>query len=124
MITVAQRLAAAQRLLDGKVTDADGVWARAVVWILRVALEQQVDEVWQRASVPDMQAASMRAQLIVLRTVAGDVAADRAALLWHSLSHAAHHHDYELAPAVVELVRWQAEATEVVRLLRAGAPIR
>ncbi len=110
--SVAERLAAVDGLLDGSVTDAGGLWSRATAWILRIALEQVVDELWIRVA-PELMRCPMRAQLLALRTFAGPFTAARIATLWSALSHAAHHHDYELAPAVIELRRWREETARI-----------
>ncbi|WP_280481472.1 hypothetical protein [Nocardia cyriacigeorgica] len=110
--SVAERLAAVDGLLDGTVTDAGGLWSRATAWILRIALEQVVDELWIRVA-PELVRCPMRAQLLALRTFAGPLTAARIATLWSALSHAAHHHDYELAPGVTELRRWREETARI-----------
>nr|WP_054815170.1 hypothetical protein [Nocardia arizonensis] len=113
--TVVERFETVDRLLDGEVTDAGGVWSRATAWILRLALEQSVDELWAR-SAPELMRCPMRAQLLALRVFTGAETAAQVATLWSALSRAAHHHDYELAPSVTELRRWreQAEAIDVL----------
>ncbi|MBF6318786.1 hypothetical protein IU421_03620 [Nocardia cyriacigeorgica] len=116
--SVAERLAAVDGLLDGTVTDAGGLWSRATAWILRIALEQVVDELWMRVA-PELMRCPMRAQLLALRTFAGPLTAARIATLWSALSHAAHHHDYELAPGVTELRRWREETARIVEELAA-----
>ncbi|WP_256673804.1 hypothetical protein [Nocardia cyriacigeorgica] len=116
--TVGERLAAVDSLLDGAVTDAGGLWSRATAWILRIALEQVVDELWARVA-PELMRCPMRAQLLALRTFAGPLTAARIATLWSALSHAAHHHDYELAPGVTELRRWREETARIAAELAA-----
>jgi hypothetical protein len=111
--TVAQRLAAADELLRGTVTDAGGLWSRATVWILRITLEQAVDQLWLRVA-PPLARCSMRAQLLALQPYAGDDIATRIAALWSTLSRAGHHQDYELAPTVVELRGWYDDTARLV----------
>ncbi|HLS76657.1 MAG TPA: hypothetical protein VK083_07715 [Nocardia sp.] len=121
---VAERLATVDRLLDGEVTAADGVWSRATAWILRLALEQAVDELWHRVA-PELARCPMRAQLLALRIYAGPDLAAEVAALWAALSRAAHHHDYDLAPAVADLRRWREQtAARAAELHRAGRPVR
>jgi hypothetical protein len=120
--TVAQRLAAVDELLRGVVTDAGGLWSRAAVWILRIALEQSVDQVWLRLS-PVLATCSMRAQLLALEACAGADVAGRTATLWSTLSRAGHHQDYELAPTVTELRGWYDEtAVLTTELAGVGEP--
>ncbi|MEU6563629.1 hypothetical protein [Nocardia nova] len=123
--TVTERLDAAAELLDGTVTDAGGLWSRATVWILRIALEQAVDRLWARIS-PPLARCSMRAQLLALETCAGPELAGRVAGLWAVLSRSGHHLDSEPAPTVGELRDWYDEtawlAEELDRIGTAGVP--
>lgn len=116
---IGERLAAADRLLDGSVTAAGGVWSRATAWILRIALEQAVDDLWSRTE-PELARCPMRAQLLALRVVTDPFTAARIAALWTSLSHATHHHDYELAPGVTELRRWRDDTARIATELAAA----
>ncbi len=123
--TVRERLAAAAELLDGTVTDAGGLWSRATVWILRIALEQAVDGLWARIS-PPLARCSMRAQLLALETCAGPELAGSVAGLWAVLSRSGHHLDSEPAPTVDELRGWYDEtarlAGELDRIGVSGVP--
>ncbi|RDI53143.1 hypothetical protein [Nocardia mexicana] len=114
--TVAERLAAADELLRGSVTDAGGLWSRATVWILRIVLEQSIDQLWLRVA-PPLARCSMRAQLLALESYTGADTAARIAALWATLSRAGHHQDYELAPTVVELRGWYDETTRLTEEL-------
>lgn len=116
--SIGERLAAADRLLDGSVPAAGGVWSRATAWILRIALEQAVDDLWSRTE-PDLARCPMRAQLLALRVVTDPFTAARIATLWTALSHATHHHDYELAPGVTELRRWRDDTARIATELGA-----
>lgn len=109
---MAERLAVVDGLLDGSIPAAGAVWSRATAWILRIALEQSVDDLWARTE-PDLARCPMRAQLLALGVIADPPTAARVAALWTALSHAAHHHDYELAPSVTELRRWREETARV-----------
>lgn len=116
--SIGERLAAADRLLDGSVPAAGGVWSRATAWILRIALEQAVDDLWSRTE-PDLARCPMRAQLLALRVITDPFTAARIAALWTALSHATHHHDYELAPGVTELRRWRDDTARIATELAA-----
>lgn len=120
---MAQRLAAAAELLDGTVTDAGGVWSRATVWMLRIALEQSVDRLWAGIS-PPLARCSMRAQLLALDSCAGPDVAGRVAGLWAVLSRAGHHLDYEPAPSVAELRDWYERTAELAAELERIEPER
>ncbi|MCX4092119.1 hypothetical protein [Nocardia sp. alder85J] len=116
--TVPERLAAADDLLRGAVTDAGGLWSRATVWILRITLEQAIDQLWLRVA-PPLARCSMRAQLLALDAYTGPETAARISALWAVLSRAGHHHDYELAPTVEELRGWYEDTVRLVDLLEA-----
>ena len=111
--TVGQRLDAAAELLEGTVTDAGGLWSRATVWILRIALEQAVDRLWAQIA-PPLARCSMRAQLLALETCAGAELAGRVAGLWAVLSRSGHHLDSEPAPTADELRGWYDETARLV----------
>jgi hypothetical protein len=110
--TVAQRLEAADGLLRGTVTDAGGLWSRAAVWILRLALEQSIDQLWLSVA-PPLARCSMRAQLLALDSYAGPEASARTSALWATLSRVGHHQEYELAPTIVELRGWYDETARL-----------
>lgn len=114
--SVAERLEAADHLLSGAVSDAGGVWSRAVAWILRLALEQAVDELWAQIA-PELMRCPMRAQLLALRVYAGPETAGQVGALWAALSRAAHHLDYEMAPSVTDLRRWRDQTGELTTAL-------
>ncbi|MFD6388909.1 hypothetical protein ACWF9G_17165 [Nocardia sp. NPDC055029] len=114
--SVSERLEAAEHLLSGAVSDAGGVWSRAVAWILRLALEQAVDELWAQIA-PELMRCPMRAQLLALRVYAGPETAGQVGALWAALSRAAHHLDYEMAPSVTDLRRWRDQTADLARSL-------
>lgn len=93
-------LAAARALLS----DAPkGVWSRAAALTARQALETALDQMWARRA-PGLQDATARAQLACLTDYLGDEAlAAEVRFTWSALSHACHHHAYELAPTASEL---------------------
>ncbi|WP_231390296.1 hypothetical protein [Nocardia sp. CNY236] len=105
-------------LLAGSVTAAGGLWSRATAWILRIAVEQAVDDLWLGVA-PALVRCPMRAQLIALRAFAGPDVAAEVAVLWTALSRAAHHHDYELAPSVTDLRRWREQTIAIIARLDA-----
>ena len=96
-----------------------GLWPRASALLARQALEAGVLGLWNRRSL-DLQACSMPAQLICLRTYLGDAdLAARAAHAWSALRRACHHHAYELAPTAGELDAWLRVVGELIE--RAGS---
>ncbi|MBF6098304.1 hypothetical protein IU510_09470 [Nocardia cyriacigeorgica] len=112
LTAVHSRLHTADILITDAGADVGGMWPRAAAWMLRIAIEQAILELW-RAVSPQMERVTMRAQLLVLPKYIGEQAAAEARLLWSELSATAHHNDFELAPAVHELRRWQEAAHRV-----------
>jgi hypothetical protein len=99
-------LAAAHGLLRSGDAKTQGVWARAVAYLSRQALEAYLAELW-REKAPGTERASTRAQLICLPAfLQNDTLALKITYTWNALSHACHHHSYELAPTLSELTAW------------------
>lgn len=106
-------------LLSGRI-ELTGVWPRCVVWLLRLAIEHAVCELWTERQL-ELVSCSMRAQLLALPKFVDIETAHTAADLWYSLSRVAHHRDYELSPTVAELRDWHRSASEVCASLTAVA---
>jgi hypothetical protein len=92
-----------------------GLWPRASALLALQALELSLLRLWERRTL-DLQACSMRTQLICLRSYLDDDAqlAARTGHAWSALSRACHHHPYELAPTSVELQSWFAVVSELI----------
>lgn len=118
-----RRLSVAEALLRDPTLIEDGVWPRACTWLTRLALEHAIDDHWGTHR-PEIAEASRRAQLLVLRHTVDAEIGRQATELWHTLSRAAHHHAYELAPTVGELRRWHRGVVGVVRALEERAAAR
>jgi hypothetical protein len=103
----ADRLDLAEKLLDGG--RLAGVWPRCAAWMIRLAVEHEIDTVWRRRR-PEVLACNRRSQLLALGVVLDGEIQHRATALWTALSRAAHHHHYELAPTAAELRSWLREA--------------
>jgi hypothetical protein len=101
------RLDQTDNLLDG--CSPGGTWPRWAVWLIRLAVEHELDALWARRS-PAVTGCSRRAQLIALGVVLDNEIQHRVAELWNTLSRAAHHHHYEIAPTAAELRSWLGEA--------------
>jgi hypothetical protein len=116
-----RRLAVADRILaEPEIVEA-GAWPRACTWLIRLALEHALDDLWSRTN-PEVGAASRHAQLLTLtRTMDPDLGG-RTTVLWHTLSRAAHHHAYELAPTGDELRRWHGETRRIVDDVERSGP--
>ncbi len=108
-------LRAADDLLSAPAASLEGRWPLAVAILCRQALEGSMWELW-RAKAAGVEDASYRAQLLCLRTYLGDRdLAARIDHVWTALTHACHHHAYELPPTAVELARWYETVEEFVR---------
>ena len=106
-------------MADGLLRRADpataGLWPRASAILARQALEASVARLWDSRTL-DLQACSMRGQLICLRTYLGDPdLAARTGHAWSALSRACHHHPYELAPTTDELRGWLSVVGKLIQ---------
>lgn len=111
-------------LADGLLRRADpataGLWPRASAILALQALEASMSRLWARRT-PDLQACTVRGQLICLRTYLGDVdLAARAGHAWSALSRACHHHPYELAPTTDELNGWLSVVGKLIEKVGAA----
>ncbi|SFN48876.1 hypothetical protein SAMN05216207_101548 [Pseudonocardia ammonioxydans] len=112
-----RRLAVADRILNDPDLVEYGAWPRTCTWLVRLALEHGLDDFWA-AHNPAMAAVrSRRAQLLTLSLTVDPSLGARATELWHTLSRAAHHHAYELAPTGPELRAWHSEVLDVTQHL-------
>ncbi|MBO0853143.1 MAG: hypothetical protein J2P18_05175 [Nocardia sp.] len=117
------RLGTADKLITDATADLNGLWSRASAWMLRIALEQAIAELWKTVS-PRMTSVTKRAQLLVLSRYIGEPMAGEARLLWSELSAVTHHNDYELAPTVQQLRRWQESSDRVVTSIEGAVQTR
>jgi hypothetical protein len=118
-MTPRELLEQAARLLSHPTTDTRGRWPRACAWLIRLALEEALDQYWARV-LPAAAACPMRPQLLLLPSYADTSIAERACEAWAGLSRAAHHHAYELAPTAAELRGWHATVSQLARELGRG----
>jgi hypothetical protein len=117
--TPRELLRTADQLLGGEVSNTQGLWPRAVAFLIRLALERAVDELLDHEE-PAMRAVQVRsAKIICLPRYADAKVAAQVAYLWHELSRATHYQAYDLAPTAVELRRWHSEVAELVQLMGA-----
>jgi hypothetical protein len=115
-----RRLAVADRILKDPDLVEDGAWPRACTWLIRLALEHSLDDFWT-SSQPELAEVSRRAQLLTLTRTVDNGLGHRATNLWHTLSRAAHHHAYELAPTGPELRTWHTEVLGLAKALQGSA---
>jgi hypothetical protein len=111
-ISAADLLQAADDLLRSVVPSTRGIWPRAAAFLIRMALEQAIDELWAREQ-PSLADCSTRAQLLCLREWVGPAVAQRIAAAWTMLSRACHYHTYELAPTAGELRSWHDDVADL-----------
>ena len=109
----------ANRLLTDVVPGSRGRWPRCCAWLIRLALEQSLDEYWARV-LPEGAECSMRAQLLLLPRYADADTVEDAAETWLGLARVTHHHAYDLAPTAAELRRWYELVTSITARLRAS----
>lgn len=112
--TGGQLLDAAGELIGSVVPGTRGVWPRTAAFLIRLALEESLDELWAGVQ-PGLADCAMRAQILCLPAYAGEEVAGRAAAAWSGLSQACHYHAYELAPTAAELRHWHDEVAEIRR---------
>lgn len=114
----ARYLDVADDLLRKHQTWSTGLWSRTCAWLLRLALEATLGELWAREH-PAIALVTMRAQLLSLYHLRGfePQMAARAEYLWACLSRAVHHHPYELSPTATELRRWHEDVRSLALLI-------
>lgn len=105
MNTTAALLRYAEQVLDGTVAVERARASRAAAFLVRQALEEIVLERCRGLGL-NLERASMRSRLIILRELDDREAGEKAASAWNDLSHACHHHAYELAPTASEVRHW------------------
>ncbi len=99
-------LQAAERLLQQPgATGYRGWWPRAVVWLLRIQLEQDIEDYLQAHGIPADDLPG-RTRLLLLHGYLEPADVQHVTSAWYGLSHAGHHHAYELAPTHAELRGW------------------
>ncbi|WP_405921854.1 hypothetical protein [Streptomyces sp. NBC_00122] len=110
-------VAAADRLLTPPpgtmATLTPGLRARAAAALLRLALDEAMDDFWRSVS-PRMVHSRGRTKALCLEYVSPSVARQWYAV-WSALSAACHHHTYELPPTPAEVRAWHADVTELLR---------
>lgn len=112
-----RRLRQAETMLTGDTCLAN--WPRCATWLIRLALESALTQLWV-SRCPKLTECSTRAQLLALEKFSDTNTQYRTSELWYTLSRAAHHHHYELAPSTPEIREWLHQATEVLEHLEDG----
>ncbi len=107
-MTPTETLTLAQDLLERADAKTAGLWPRAAALLARQALEESLDAYWTSKGLP-LVSLSMRPQLICLeRYLDEPTLATSVNHAWSALTHACHHHPYELGPTAGELMQWIA----------------
>lgn len=101
-LSVEAALGYARDVLDGAVPMPRGRSTRAAAVLARQALEDALRARCRSAGF-DLDKATMRSRLIVLRVLVDQAAADAADVAWAGLSRACHQHAYELTPTTTEV---------------------
>jgi hypothetical protein len=97
-----QFLQYAEASLDGLVT-ASPRTSKIAAFLIRQALEAEVDAYCEFLIMPMSHPVRMRSRLAVLHALDQHGLARIAENAWNALSRACHHHAYELSPTVSEL---------------------
>ncbi|MEO6088266.1 MAG: hypothetical protein ABIQ18_34650 [Umezawaea sp.] len=113
---VSKRLSYADDLLSDERLPI-GIWPKCCAWLLRTAVERAIVALCVASYGAHL---STRAHLLTLSKYVDPNLAHATAALWYSLSRAAHHHDYELAPTADELRSWRSDAVQVTEGLLAA----
>lgn len=109
---------AARSVVNRPDPNMDGVWPRAAAFLARQALEDAIDEMWDR-NLPDLRHANRSTQLACLGYASPDRSlTDSIKIAWHALSRACHHHHYELAPTAPELEMWIEKVEQLIARIR------
>ncbi|MFC6882138.1 MULTISPECIES: hypothetical protein [Actinomadura] len=111
-------IAVADRIIRRELRVEEGASARTAAFLLRLALEREIDAYWESIGLGPVADNPMRPQLLCLAEYADAAVAARASSLWGQLSQACHYHAYELAPTSRELRRWHTEVSRLSARLR------
>src|SRR3954471_9196907 len=77
--------------------------ARQAARMAALLARQALEDVIESLCGPELTRATMRTRLVYVRVLVNAEIADRAGVAWHGLSHACHHHAYELSPTPGEV---------------------
>lgn len=93
-----------------------GLRARAAAALLRLALDEAMDDFWRSVS-PRMVHSRGRTKALCLDWYVSPSVARQWYVVWSALSAACHHHTYELPPTPAEVRAWHADVTELLRAI-------
>ncbi|MFD8631813.1 hypothetical protein [Streptomyces sp. NPDC059533] len=93
-----------------------GLRARAAAALLRLALDQAMDEFWRSVS-PRMVHSRGRTKALCLDWYVSPSVGRQWYVVWSALSAACHHHTYELPPTPAEVRAWHEDVTELLRAM-------
>ncbi|WP_326611129.1 hypothetical protein OG949_17265 [Streptomyces scopuliridis] len=92
-----------------------GLRARAAAILLRMALEQALDDFW--LGVTPRMTRKSRSRMLCLEWYVRPSVARQCYAVWAALSEACHHHRYELPPTPAEARAWHQDVSELLRVL-------
>ncbi|MEJ1107179.1 MULTISPECIES: hypothetical protein [unclassified Kribbella] len=110
-----QLLEHAKAILDGLLTSSPRT-TRIAAFLIRQALETEVDAYCEFLVMPIGHPVRMRSRLAVLHVLDQHGLARIAEYTWNALSRACHHHAYELSPTISELRHLHAEVARLASL--------
>lgn len=120
-MTPEQLVKQARKLVANATPGTAGLWPRAAALLARQALETAMDQLWH-ARASGVEQLSARGQLTCLPEYLRDAPlAGEVAFTWSALSHACHHHAYEMGPTAQELEASFAVVDRLVKRLLAAA---
>ncbi|TCM51298.1 hypothetical protein [Kribbella sp. VKM Ac-2568] len=111
-MTTERLLQQAKAILDGLPATSPRL-IRVAAFLIRQALEAEVDAFCEDLVMPMRHPVRMRSRLAVLHALDRSGLAATAEYAWIALSRACHHHAYELAPTVSELRHLHAVVAEM-----------
>lgn len=93
-----------------------GLRARAAAALLRLALDEAMDDFWRSVS-PRMVHSRGRTKALCLDWYVSPSVGRQWYVVWSALSAACHHHTYELPPTPAEVRAWHGDVTELLRAI-------
>lgn len=113
-------LTQADRILAGDTSLPKGQATRVAAWLIRAALELSVSDLL-RGTIDNPERATMRSRLAALVSISHPTATSAAAA-WTTLSRAAHHGGFALAPSAAEIRHWHDVVTTLgVQTIQPGS---
>ncbi|HZU19332.1 MAG TPA: hypothetical protein VFD01_22390 [Candidatus Dormibacteraeota bacterium] len=113
-------LAAGRDLVQRASPATAGLWPRATALLARQALEEGLRRFWRGREPGLAEVQNLRCQLVCFTSLCDRTLGDRVHQAWLALSHACHHHPYELGPTADELQGWMETVEALLARARTG----